>query len=636
MVEIHRFTSAMARHWEQDFGNVSSPALCAVWSQMADVFNAQIESHGTGQEDRWQVIQAPTGTGKTQGLAVYCSLLPEVEHPGVLVVTRLKVQADEIAATINKLTGRDEALAYHGDNRVPVETFKQYPVLIITHRAYEIGLDAVNRGQENVSNCSAYHAWSLEGRKLVIIDEALDIVEEARVDLDRVKMVRAVIPESIAERYPDQMSALAFVEDLLRQMAAVAKARNEKEYERVLWRGGMKLPAEADMTPLRRELRNIRLDRTLLLKDPDQHKRMVASFDTILRDVQTTLDNWNWYAKKLSDHTINTARLIVPDSIKGAVVLDATASSDVVYQLFEKAEVMPLPAAKARTYRNATVHVSTGHAVGKGYLVKHAHEEASKLVENLRASLSPYRKVFVVTHQGVEPILVKYRHVSGFAAFDVGHYGALEGRNDWRDFDTVVLFGLPFRDRPWSANTYMALRGLQTTEWLNADGNRPFQTYEDVRRALEVGKLVVAVVQAVNRIRCRRVINAQGDCPDADVFLLLPPLTRNGADILKGIQREMPGIQVKRWQYDRLKRARAGRKANVEEALLRYSNTMMPGKHSASEVRSLLGISPSHWARLVSQMKDSSSGLAISLTSLRIRYQVDGVGRGARSYLVRG
>lgn len=213
----------------------------------------------------------------------------------------------------------------------------------------------------------------------MVIDEALDIVAEARVDLERVKMVRAVIPESIAERYPEQMNGLAIVENLLRQMATVAKAQNQTEYERVLWRGDMKLPAEADMAPLRRELRNIRLDNTLLLKDPDQRKRMVASFDIILRDLQATLNNWNWYAKKLSDHTINTARLIVPDSIKGAAVLDATASSDVVYQLLEKAEVVPLPAEKARTYRNVTVHVSTGHSVGKSELSRetcargHAH-----------------------------------------------------------------------------------------------------------------------------------------------------------------------------------------------------------------------------------------------------------------------
>lgn len=638
------FATAMSRHWEQDFGNTASPALRSVWSQIADTFNRQVHAHGTSQEERWPVVQAPTGTGKTQGLAVYCSLLPEVDHPGVLIVVRLKIQADEIAQTINRLTGRQDALAYHGDNKVPVDTFKEFPVLVITHRAYEIGMDKVNQGLADTSNWTHYHAWSLDGRKLVVIDEALDIVEEAQVDLERVKLVRAVIPESITQKYPNQMGALGFVEDVLRGIARIAQERADvkagnrfQEFERVLWNGRLKFPEEGNLTPLRLELRNIRLDRSLFISDPDQKRRAVASLDTILRDVQATLENWYWYAKKLSDHTLNTARLIVPDSIKGAVVLDATASSDVVYQLFDKAEVIPLPAEKARTYRNVTLHVSRGHAVGKVHLVKHAEEEASKLVENLRHSLPADRRVFVVTQQGVEPVLVKYRDASGFQSFDVGHYGALDGRNDWREYDTAVIFGLPFRDKPWSANTYMALQGLQTTAWLNAEGNRPFKQYEDVRRALEVGKLVVAVVQAINRIRCRRVINADGDCPTADVFLLLPP-GKLGDEILAGIEREMPGLLVKDWQYDRLKRAKPGRKANVEDALVRLAAILWPGKYTAPEIRERLGgISSRHWFRLAHSLTDPDSPLSQALAALGVHYSVKGNkgSRGSVAYLVK-
>jgi hypothetical protein len=633
-VDPQCFVTAMSHHWSQVFGNVTNPALEAVWHQMADVFNAQIESHGTGRQDRWQVVQAPTGSGKSQGLAVYCSLLPETTaHPGALIVTRLKIQADELATTINRLTGRDDALAYHGDNLVPVATFQRYPVLVITHRAYEIGLDKVNQGEELTSNWGNYHQWQLSGRALVVIDEALDIVEEAQVDLERVKLVRALVPEPIAEKYPTQMRTLAMVEDLLRQMAQVSKERNTPEFERVVWQGEMRLPSESDMTPLRRELQHIRLDRSLMIKDPDQQRRATTTLDTILKDVQATLDSWLWYARKLQDHTLNTARLIVPDSIKGAVVLDATASSDVVYQLFAKAEVVPLPA-QPRTYRKATLHVSRGHALGHTSMDANAEKISGNLVENLRGSLPSDRKVFVVTHRNVEPVLVKYRDASGFQAFDVGHYGALDGRNDWRDFDTAVIFGLPFRDKAWSANTFMALRGLQSTAWLNAEGNRPFQEYRDVRAALDDGKLIVAVVQAINRIRCRRVVTAEGDCPPVDIFLLLPSGVL-GDKILDGVRREMPGVVVKGWSYDYLKRAKAGRKADAAEALVRYVKTMVPGKHSASEVRKHLGIASSPWERLVSAMKTPASTFARTLSERGIRYQVEGTGRAARSWLIK-
>ena len=32
----------------------------------------------------------------------------------------------------------------------------------------------------------------------------------------------------------------------------------------------------------------------------------------------------------------------------------------------------------------------------------------------------------------------------------------------------------------WSANTFMALQGVQTTDWLRAEGNRPFKNLKDI------------------------------------------------------------------------------------------------------------------------------------------------------------
>jgi len=636
MVEPCTFVRTMSKHWEERFQNVVSPELQETWRLLAVAFNERITSFGTADAQRWKAIPAPTGVGKSQGLAVYCSLLPRVEHPGVLIVVRLIRQADEIAETINRLTGRDEAVAYHGDNRVPVDTLSNYPVVVITHRAYEIGLDAVNQGREDASNWKHYLRWSLEGRKLVVIDEALDMIEEAQIDLERVKVVRAIIPEAVASRYPGPMAALTKLEEVLTDMARVARERKQNgytaEHERMLWKGDEAMPPECDMTELRRELRSIRVDRLVLKRnDLNLNKRVVQHYDTVLRDAQTALSNWNWYAKKLQEHTINTARLIIPDEITGAVILDATANSDVVYQVFDhKVDVIQVPQ-HARSYANVRLHVSTGHAVGKTSLVRNAKEEASRLVENLTASLPSTRKVLVICHQWMEPHLIAYRDATNFAAFDVGHWGAIDGRNDWQHFDTVVIFGLPYRDKAWSANTFMAIRGRQSTQWLNSE-DRPFKNYRDVRRALEVGKLIVGTVQGMNRVQCRRVIDADGNCAPTDVFLLLPG-GDSGTDILEGIKREMPSIQVQPWEYHHSK----GRlqRSNFEEALIRLASLMMAGRRSASEVRSELGVSSTHWERLVSAMKDPGSLLAQRLSQHGVRYHVEGSGRRLTAYLVK-
>jgi len=178
----------------------------------------------------------------------------------------------------------------------------------------------------------------------------------------------------------------------------------------------------------------------------------------------------------------------------------------------------------------------------------------------------------------------------------------------------------------------MALRGVQDDDWLNSNGQRPFRDYPDVRHALEVGHLVVSIVQAVNRVHCRRVIDAEGNCPPTDVFLLLP-FDRTGEEVLEGIKREMPGIKVTGWAYAESKRK--PRRSNHEEALVRFASVMNVGRKSASDIRSQLSISAAQWDRMVSHLRDRLSPLAQRLLEHGVQYLIEGKGRGARSYLVK-
>jgi hypothetical protein len=631
-VEPTAFTAAMRDHWTTTLTNVSSSNLEAVWHQMAFTFNRQITAFGTPEGKRWKVLQPATGTGKSQGLAVYCSMLPEDDHPGVLIVTKLKTQADELADTINRLASREIALAYHGDNRVPTSTFHDFPVLVITHRAYEIGLDAVNQDKAQASNWGRYHEWLNEGqRRLTVIDEALDIIEEAQIDLNRVRFIKGVIPFEIAAKFPDQMSVIDGVEKVLTQVAQALSERDGKQQEHLLWRGdtAMVLPPEADMTPLRNALKQQRLDLRLLREnDLGRNRRLIQQYDTILRDINSTMANWSWYARKLKDHTVNTARLIVPEDISGAVILDATASANLVYQLFgDKVDVIPVPST-ARTYANVNLHVSMGHAVGKTSMLKNIKEEAPKLMANLQDKLGKDRKVFVCCHKWVESHLISFD--TGFTGFDVGHWGAVDGRNDWQDYDTAVIFGLPYRDRTWSANTFMALCGPQTTEWLNSEGDRPFKSYRDIRHALEVGQLVVSIVQAMNRTRNRKVIDEAGNCHPVDVFILLPG-DKTGREILDGITGEMPGINVVDWVYTDAKTK--PRRSNHEEALARYAGVMSNGRKSVSDIRSELSIPQKTWEDITVKLRDTNSALAQRLVSGGVVYRVEQAGKVRRGYL---
>lgn len=640
------FVSAMNSRWES-FGNVSSGALRKLWRQLAVTFNTTIKSNGfdgSSSPQRWRVLQPPTGTGKSQGLALYAAMLstecPPEEHPGALIVVRLKAQADELAGTINELAGTinelagaSVALAHHSSSESTSSDLGRHPVLIITHRAFEIGLDAVSRDNANQSGWSSFMSWGARGRQLVVVDEALDVVEHAQTTLPEVRLLLALLPTSVQSRYPKQMDAIRTAERVLTELERLSTSDPELCREKCLRVADLPLPKEYDFTELRKELRGLPLDIVLSrVSDPTVRARHARHYDDTLKAVQRTLEDWSWYARAKAGASINTARLIVPEDSGNVVVLDATAESNLVYDLFAgTAEVLAVPSA-SRRYDNVNLHVSLGHSVGKSSLKDGSLKKAHQFVGALEATLGPDRRVFAVGHLFMEPHLKAL--APNFADWAVGHWGALDGRNEWSDHDAIAIFGLPYRDNVWSGNVTQAFLGPQTTEWLRASGERPYGNHPDVRRALEDGQLVVSLVQAINRIRCRRVIDGEGNCAPVDVFLLLPPGER-GEALLAGIKRNMPNIVITDWPYEHSRRR--VRKSDMESAVPALVATLPPGRHAASAIRAKLGISAnSTWERLVSKMRDASSDIAKALLEAGCHYEVSRVGRTQRAFLVKG
>lgn len=102
------FTDRMNSHWTQTLGLAGSKALTEGWQQLVhatDRINAGAK--------HWQVLQLPTGSGKTEALKVLCSVQDQLRHPGVLIVTKFQDDADKIAEGINKLSGWPMARAVH-------------------------------------------------------------------------------------------------------------------------------------------------------------------------------------------------------------------------------------------------------------------------------------------------------------------------------------------------------------------------------------------------------------------------------------------------------------------------------------------------------------------------------------------
>ena len=116
----------------------------------------------------------------------------------------------------------------------------------------------------------------------------------------------------------------------------------------------------------------------------------------------------------------------------------------------------------------------------------------TRLLEALESEVGPDRSVFMCMHKDTKHVAQTYAHP--FARFDVGHWGAIDGRNDWSDYDTAVIFGLPYRDRVWSTNLFFALRGHQDDYWFQCPD---WNEHDDVHQVMEQRQLSVSIIQAI-------------------------------------------------------------------------------------------------------------------------------------------
>jgi len=644
------FIDRMTARWRHH-GNVPGPAMTRAWGNLCATFNAAMVG---ALSDRWHVRQEATGTGKSESLALWASMLPAhteqpfSPHHGLLIVVRTIEQAESMVATINAHAApHSPARAHHGGNkkhpgsRLTPKEMQDAPVLVVCHAAYERGADDLDSRSGSIFR--AFHVWpsSPTGhRRAVIIDETIDFISFTQVTLDDVDLLLRVV-DTPGSLHKEQVIALRRLREFLfaeAEMEMEAKQDGEKlvvilnnadgtsathPYQRfsLLWTHGL---ADVDLSPLRDVIKSAPLDyKVLRRKDPAEKVNLQEDLLDLLNSAQRTLQSWAFYSREDGREEVGPAlytasvlpglREIAPEQRPGVVVLDATAGQSPLYSLFD-AVVHPTPT-NIRTYRNATLHYALLPAAGKRHLTNNAKEEVPKLIANLQATLSPDRRLFLLTFKGVAPHVIGHKDSAGFRDLMVEHYGNVNGRNDFTSCDAGCLFGLFRYPKSWSMAIYFALKGPQGWRWFYSDEGKR------IRRELETGQVAAETVQGLNRTATRRCINNAGDCPPVDLFLTLTD-NPQGREVLRRVRAAMPGISLKPWRYS-LATVRHLRKTNHDEMLLAYSDSMAVGKHRASEVRQTLGIGLKPWERLVEKIKARDSLLAFALKEHGVRYYSD-------------
>lgn len=170
-------------------------------------------------------------------------------------------------------------------------------------------------------------------------------------------------------------------------------------------------------------------------------------------------------------------------------------------------------------YSNVTLHVARTERIGKTAMEELAAPRFVALRADLSRRLSPERRVLFCVHKNVEH-LVPTQVDLGVRALASAHWGAVDESNAFKDFDAVVIFGLPFRDHVWGTNVFFALQGVQCDDWHD---NPAWKQHANVRELLQRRHLAASIIQALGRVRLRKVTDEHGHCAPTDVFIVLPP-----------------------------------------------------------------------------------------------------------------
>lgn len=220
------FSVRMHKHWTETLNMPASPALRDVQRLMAEEFQRLIINNSTADLAGTSsvVLPLPTGAGKTQGTQVYASMQAELnaltadnrKPVGMVIITRLIEDADDIAKQINELSGRTVAVAHHTKNKADTADVFNSDVLVICHQAF---LNAAKGWR--VHDRERWHRiskWRGGDRLLFVIDEALaNVVDSNEATANNLAMAVQSIPHELRLRFP---VAITILEGMKRWLVA--------------------------------------------------------------------------------------------------------------------------------------------------------------------------------------------------------------------------------------------------------------------------------------------------------------------------------------------------------------------------------------------------------------------------------
>ncbi len=523
----------------QKWGNTITKELRKTWTINCLVFNNVIAKKDQALK---YIVSAPTGSAKTENTITYCSMLPS--DTKALISTNLIAEANRIVDAINEEAGDRRAISFHSSNKVDIDIASRYQIVVATHAFYKNNFAGTNKWNKIMSQ-----------RDLVIIDEALSTMEESSVSVNELNVAVNFFEAYYYKKYKDndryqfEFDKLsANLQELRDYWAGLGKSLILKSSDRMfkyMLNGTNKIvlgkSIKTDAYSLFNEIlsdkseiqdnENINFSHLLTnITDESLNAKIKAN-------LQSTIEKLNDY-KDRQVYITNTAgecsynRVVDKTPNQSLVCFDATADINHIYKLrseIHKDLILVPRVPNTRDYSSVVLHVSAAASTGKDFA-------NTSIANEILSSVTLGDKTFIVTHKNSKQYFEEFISEHNDKTIEINHWGAITGLNQWQDFDTCVIAGLNHKPATFAQN-----RSIVNTNEHMAFGSD--QT--SINETIKMTDITAEIIQAMNRIRIRKVISSDGKCASANIYLMLPVFNYSG--YTQHIREHMTNINIVEW-----------------------------------------------------------------------------------------
>jgi len=529
--------------WKRKLGNSSSKEFLKLWSKIFQTLNEVERCNSGSAYNKYYVIPAPTGSGKTQCFRFYAAELAiQNKRTGVLILSKFKSEVDETVEKINKLVGKEVAVAYYTGTKIKdqhnEEELDKYQIVVTTQQYFKLNHHDNAKDKDNYNKVMSFNG---DKRSVVIIDEAIDLLDTFEITKNLITIletkVHTLSRKTESKGLESESKLLTYINNNFKTLFfndyVKTKARYVDDKLPTLRNISLELNESIDTVKRLFGLENFikaiqskQLDKIDLIT-PGQKTKLVDDAKKIIHLLDDSLywyNNQKYISSVLEKPTTST------------VLFDATANINKIYDTLDYTTIVqPLP--EVKRYDSVILnYVELGVGLGADNIDKNLKSHFNNLTLLYR-NITPNNfddQIVVFTKKKLREYCEKLEIPS-----DIDHFGNLVGVNHYKDDNHILIYGIPYK--PYSLHY-----------------NNLYQTFGDDAFDVDAGGLISNlahtnissdIVQAINRGNCRKVID--GQAPETHIYLALARRDKQlNEQIMADIKFAMPGIQVVEWDID--------------------------------------------------------------------------------------